>query len=224
MGYRTVTASDFFDVKTVEVRGATRISQDDVQKIVSSQTEKTGVWNADLNEIKSRVEKINYVKSAAVSRILPDGIRVYINERIPKAAVHLDTGDVWVDDEGAVLGAIGKSDGKPALLMRGWDISRSDESVKPNQSRVKMYLKMLDDWREFDLIKRVKEIQLDDLDDPKAVVEDAGQNITIHLGHDYSSKRLQKGLETVAGHGKEISGLNMRENKVEYIYKEGGNQ
>ncbi len=223
MGYRTVTASDFFDVKVFDIRGANRVSRDEVQKIVGAQTVKTGVWNADLNEIKANIEKISYVKSAAVSRILPDGIRVYINERMPKAVVHLETGDVWVDDEANVLGAIGKTDEKPGLVIRGWNNSRSDEAVKENQSRVKMYLKMLADWREFDLIKRVKEVQLDDLDDPKAMVEDSGQNVSIHLGRDYSSKRLQKGLESIVGHGKEISGLNMRENKIEYIYKESGN-
>ncbi|HEX8637997.1 MAG TPA: hypothetical protein VF692_08045, partial [Pyrinomonadaceae bacterium] len=34
MGYRTVTASEFFDVKKVEVRGAARSSKEDIEKIV----------------------------------------------------------------------------------------------------------------------------------------------------------------------------------------------
>src|SRR5205085_2807848 len=34
MGYRTVTASAFFDAKTIDVRGINRISRDDVEKIV----------------------------------------------------------------------------------------------------------------------------------------------------------------------------------------------
>ena len=66
MGYRTVTASEFFDVKKVDVRGVARSSKEDIEKIVGGEAEKVGVWNADLNEIKNRVERLAYVKSAAV--------------------------------------------------------------------------------------------------------------------------------------------------------------
>jgi cell division septal protein FtsQ len=71
MGYRTVTASEFFDVKKIDVRGAARASKEDIERIVGGEAEKSGVWNADLNEIKNRVERLAYVKSAAVSRVLP---------------------------------------------------------------------------------------------------------------------------------------------------------
>lgn len=223
MGYRTVTASTFFDVKNVDVRGVSRISKDDIQKIVAAQTEKSGVWNADLNEIKSRIEKFSYVKSVAVSRILPDGIRVTVNERVPKAVAHLDTGDVWVDDEAAILGAVGKNDDKPPFVMRGWDISKTDEATKNNVARVKMYQKMINDWSDFDLSKRVKEVNMEDLDDLKAVVEDSGQSVSLLFGKDYSAKRLQKGLETAAGHGKEVSAINLRDGKALYIFRNAGN-
>src|SRR5215213_6990142 len=51
MGYRTVTASGFFEVRNVEVRGISRASQDEINKIVGSTVTKTGAWNADLDEI-----------------------------------------------------------------------------------------------------------------------------------------------------------------------------
>ena len=35
-GYRTVTASSFFDVKKIEVRGISRVSREDIEKIVRS--------------------------------------------------------------------------------------------------------------------------------------------------------------------------------------------
>src|SRR5215217_7175452 len=84
MGYRTVTASGFFDVKKIDVRGVNRASTDEIEKIVASQTQKCGVWNADLKEIKTKVENLAFVKSAAVSRGLPDGVRVNVIERVPR--------------------------------------------------------------------------------------------------------------------------------------------
>ena len=213
MGYRTVTASEFFDVKNIDVRGVNRVSKDDVQKIVSANAEKSGVWNADLSEIKARIEKSSsYIKTVAVSRVLPDGIRVNIVERMPKAAVRLDSGDVWVDDEALILGAIGKNEERPPFVMRGWD-SKSEGATKDNQNRVKLYQKMLDEWKEFDLSKRVKELQLNDLDDPKAIIEDSGQAVSIDLGKENFAKRLQRGLEITAGRGKEIESVNLSGNR-----------
>lgn len=209
MGYRTVTASEFFDVKKVDVRGTARSSKEDIEKIVGGEAEKLGVWNADLNEIKNRVERLAYVKSAAVSRVLPDGVRVNVIERVPKAVARIDGGDFWVDDEGVILGLVGKNEERPSFFMRGWDESKAENAQKDNQARVKMYQKMIEDWRVFDLARRVKEVDLEDLQDPKAIVEDSGMTVSIDLGKENYGKRLQKGLEIVAGRGREIESVNL---------------
>src|SRR5215204_4781243 len=41
MGYRTVTASSFFDVKQIEVKGTNKVSREDIERIVAAQTERT---------------------------------------------------------------------------------------------------------------------------------------------------------------------------------------
>jgi hypothetical protein len=209
MGYRTVTASEFFDVKKVDVRGVSRASKDEIEQIVSGEAEKAGVWNADLNEIKNRVERLAYVKSAAVSRVLPDGVRVNVIERTPKAVARIDGGDFWVDDEAVILSLVSKNEERPPFFMRGWDESKAENAQKDNQVRVKMFQKMIEDWREFDLARRVKEVDLDDLQDPKAIVEDSGMTVSIDLGKENYAKRLQKGLEIVVGRGREIESVNL---------------
>jgi cell division septal protein FtsQ len=78
IGYRTVTASAFFDVKTIEIEGVTRLPKNDIEKIVSRHSERAGVWNANLRQIREDIEKLTLVKSAVVSRRLPDGLRVVI--------------------------------------------------------------------------------------------------------------------------------------------------
>jgi cell division septal protein FtsQ len=209
MGYRTVTASEFFEIKKIDLRGVSRASKDDIEKIVGSQVEKSGVWNADLNEIKERVEKLAFVKTAAVSRILPDGVRVNLIERVPKALVRIKGGDFWVDEEAVILGLVGEKEERPPFMLRGWDESKTEAAAKDNQTRVKMYQKMIADWREFDLASRVKEVDLENLQDPKAIVLDSGETISIDLGKENFGKRLQKGLEIVAGRGKEIESVNL---------------
>ena len=66
-----------------------------------AESEKSGVWNADLQKIR-KSRKTDFVKTAMVSRILPDGIRVNVTERIPKAVVRIEGGDFWADDDGVI--------------------------------------------------------------------------------------------------------------------------
>lgn len=209
MGYRTATASSFFDVKTVDVRGATRVQKDDIVKIVSRATEKSGVWNADLTQIKTEVEKLTLVKSAVVSRVLPDGLRVNLNERQARAVVHLNNGDFWADDDAVIFGAVKKDEARPPFNLTGWDESKSDKAAKDNQERVKVYLKMLDDWQNFDLAKRVVTVDLKDLQEPQAIVQDSGEVVAIILPRENYGKRLQNGLEKIAGKGKEIKSIDV---------------
>lgn len=224
MGYRTVTASEFFEIKKIDMRGVSRSSKEDIEKIVNAQVEKLGVWNADLNDIKEKIEKLAYVKTAAVSRVLPDGVRINLVERVPKAIVRIKGGDFWVDDEAVILGLVGQTEERPPFILRGWDESRTEGAVKDNQTRVKMYQKMLEDWREFELAKRVKEVNIEDLQDPRAIVEDSSETVSIDLGKDNFAKRLQKGLEIIAGRGKEIESVNLSGSREILGFRTNGNQ
>jgi cell division septal protein FtsQ len=207
MGYRTATASSFFDVKTIDVRGITRASKDDIERIVKLQTQKSGVWNADLNEIKTDVEKLMFVKSAVVSRVLPDGLRVSVNERIPRVVVRTKSGDVWTDEDSVMLNSVAENETRPPFVLRGWDESKGEKSAKENQERVKIYLKMLNEWQDFDLASRVSSVNLADLQDPQAIVQDSGEFVTISLGKENFGKRLQKALEVVANKGTQIESI-----------------
>lgn len=209
MGYRTVTASAFFDVKTIEIRGVKRASKDEIEKIVSRQTERSGVWNADLTEIRDNVEKLTLVKSAVVSRVLPNTVRVNVNERVPRVIVKINSGEFWADDDAVNLGNVEKDDARPPFVLLGWDESKTEKAAKENQERIKIYLKMLNEWQEFELAKRVSAVNLSDLRAPQAIVQDSGETVTIFLPKENFAKRLQKGLELTAGRGKEIESVNL---------------
>ena len=217
MGYRTVTASEFFDVKKIDVRGAAHASKSDIEKIVAANTERSGVWNADLKEIKDRVERLDFVKSAAVSRVLPDGVRVNLIERVPKAGVRLPGGDFWADEEGVIIAPVNKTALLPPFVMRGWDESKTDKAVRENQTRVRLYQKMLEEWKTFELDKRVKIVDMTNLTEPKATVEDSGEAVEIILAKDNFGKKLQFGLENIAGKGQQFLGIDVSEVQPRYI-------
>ncbi len=219
MGYRTVTASSFFGVKNIDIRGVSRASKDEIERIVRQQAEKNGVWNAELEQIKAEVEKLNFVKTTVVSRILPDGIQVRVEERIPRAVVRVSRGEVWFDDDAVELGIVGKNDNRPSFILRGWDESASLKAKKDNQERLKSFLKISDEWQTLGIEKRVITLNLNDLQDAQATVEDSGETVTIFLGKEEFGKRLQKALSVIEGKGQSIESLISHGNNVVAKYR-----
>jgi cell division protein FtsQ len=204
MGYRTVTASSFFDMKKVEVRGANRASREDIEKIVRVEMAKSSVWNANVDEIRTEIEKLAFVKSVAVSRVLPDGVRVNVTERTPRAIVRLNSGDFWVDDDALVLGKAEKNDLQNAFILRGWDEAKTDKTLKDNQERVRLFRKITEDLQKTGVAERVTAINLTYLQDAQVTVEDSGETVSVFLGREDFGKRLRTALENLAGRGKEI--------------------
>lgn len=205
--YSTATNSVFFKVRSIDVRGNDRTSADDIRRIVTSETEKPGVWNADLADIRVKIEKFPFVKSASVSRMLPAGIRVDVVERIPAAIVHLRGGDYLVDGEGTVLATAANEKSFP-FVMYGWDESKTEKAPNDNVARLKLYKKMLDEWKQFDLAMRVKQVDLADVREPAAIVEDSGRDISIVLAKDNLGKSLKTAIEAVSGKGAKVKSVN----------------
>lgn len=207
IGLRTATASSFFGLRNVDVRGTERVQPDEIRRLVTMSVEKEGVWNADLLEIKAKVEKFPFVKTAAVSRILPAGIRVNVTERIPAAVVHLSSGNFLIDGEGTVLTAATANDKDFPFVLLGWDESKTEKAIPDNRERLKLYRKMLDEWKQFDLASRVKQVNLANLRDPIAVVEDSGRTIPVTLAKDNLGKSLKMTMEAVSGKGAKIKSV-----------------
>lgn len=203
-GYRTVAASAFFDIEDVETIGVKHISSNKVERIVKSYTVKTGVWNADLEAIKSDISKFKFAKNVSVSRVLPDSIQVVIDERVPKAVVNLDGKYYWVDEDAVILSVVSGEEKELPFVMYGWNEGRTENAVKSNKKRVELYMQLQEEWTEFDLASRVAAVNLSDMNDPQAIVTDSGEQVTISLGKEEHKKRLQKALEVVAGKGDKI--------------------
>ena len=211
-GYRTATASDFFNLRNIDVRGTERTSPEDIRRIVAAAVEKPGVWNADLGDIRSKIEKFAFVKSASVSRILPSSIRVNVTERIPAAIVHLTSGDFLVDGEGVILSAATANDKDLPFVLHGWDESKTEKAGPDNLARLKLYRKMLDEWKQFDLVSRVKEVNLANPREPVAVVEDSGHSIAVTLAKDNLGKSLKTAIEAVSGKGARVKSVDAEGN------------
>jgi cell division protein FtsQ len=196
--YRTAAASAFFTLRTVDISGAARASTDQIERIVRHAAGPVGVWRADLEAIRAELERQPWVRSATVARVLPSGLRVRINERVPRAVVRAANGRLlWVDDDGVIVGTVASTDQMPAFFLRGFDETETPPARADNRQRVAKLLELQNEWTAAGLADRVSEVNLDDLRDVRAQLAGADSQVEVRLGKDDLTKRLQQALQAL---------------------------
>jgi len=195
VGYRAAASASFFQVRTIETRGVSRASVDEIKNAVRHDVSETGVWRADLPELSKHLERLPWVRTAVVTRVLPDGIRVRITEREPKAVVRNAAGRfIWVDDDAVYLGEMSSTDQMPAFFLRGWNEEDSKTAQTENRERVRKFLELQRDWSAQGVSERVSEVNLLDLRDVRVQLAGDDSQIEVRLGGQDQNTRLSKAL------------------------------
>jgi cell division septal protein FtsQ len=196
--YRAAASATFFQVRSVEVQGTSRVARDEVQALVRQQAEKTGVWNADLASMSARIERLPWVRTAIISRVLPDGIRVRISERVPRVVVRTAAGRFrWADEEAVLLGEMLPTDQIPAFFLRGLTEEDSETAAHENRERVQKFLELQRDWDAAGLSERLSEVNVFDLRDVRAQLAGDSSQIEVRLGSQDQAKRLKEALNVL---------------------------
>lgn len=200
MGYRAAASASFFELQQVEVKGTARASSEDVQQAVQSEVKKTGVWNADLADLSAKLEQLPWIRSAVVSRVLPDSIRVRIVEREPRVVVRTNAGRLrWVDEDAVFLGEMGTADQMPAFFLRGLSEDDSETAHVENVERVRRFIQFERECVAAGIADRVSEVNLSDVRDVRVQLSGEDSQIEVRLGSEEAGKRLKSGLEVLDG-------------------------
>jgi cell division septal protein FtsQ len=198
VGYRAAASASLFQARSIDVTGASRVSTDEIMGLTRRAAARTGVWRADLNAISTELERLPGVRRAVVSRVLPDGLRVRITERVQLAVVRTSNGHFfWVDEEGVALGEMKPTDTVPSFFIRGWNEEGTDEARRDNTERIQEYLEVSREWSGLGLSERVSEINLLDLHDVRAQLAGSDSEIEVRLGGQELGPRLKLALETL---------------------------
>ena len=200
-GYRAAASASFFQLRNVEVQGTSRLQPAEIQALVRQSVEKTGVWQADLNNLNERIGRLPWVRTAVVSRVLPDGIRVRITERTPRVVVRTSAGRFrWVDEEAALLGEMQPTDQIPSFFLRGLSDEGSETARDENRERVAKFLELQQAWDMAGLSERVSEVNLMDTRDVRAQLAGDNSQIEVRLGARDQAARLKGALKALDAH------------------------
>ena len=230
VGYRAAASADFFKVRKVETKGAVRASSEDIKATVLRDVTETGVWRADLEQVSKHLERLPWVRTAVVTRVLPDGIRVRITERQPLAVVRNAAGRfIWVDTDAVYLGEMSPTDQMPAFFLRGWNEDDSASARTENKERVAKFLDLQRDWDAQGVSERVSEVNLLDLRDVRVQLAGDDSQIEVRLGAQDQAARLKKALTVLdtqrqTARGPLISYIDLSQGKRAIVGLVTGNQ
>lgn len=101
-GFDNMVVQAGLTVEEVRIKGQKRTPLPEIREALAVHPGQS-IFAVNLDEARSRIEKLSWVKAASVSRQLPNGIMVNIVERKP-FALWQDKGHLWlIDNEGIAL-------------------------------------------------------------------------------------------------------------------------
>lgn len=197
--YRAAASAQFFQLRRIDVGGNRRSSSEDIQNTVRRMSA-GGVWRLDLQALSAEIKRRQgWVREVVATRVLPDGVRVRVVEREPRAVLRNAAGRlVWIDDDAVALGEVSPAmPPLPAFFVHGFDEASTDVARRENKERMAKYLEMSREWAEANLSERVSEVNLTDLRDVRAQLAGRDSRIEVRLGKDQFGQRLRRALEAL---------------------------
>ncbi|MCG8418115.1 MAG: FtsQ-type POTRA domain-containing protein [Proteobacteria bacterium] len=131
LGYRLLTTSPRFSVRSIEVLG-NRVLSDEQVRALAQVAPGDNIFRIELGDVIQALERTPWIARAEVSRALPATLVVEIEEHQPRALVELG-GLYLADASGQVFkrAAIERGEGEQLTLITG--LSREDYIERPGQ-------------------------------------------------------------------------------------------
>lgn len=168
-----------FEVEKLSVSGLKRV--DENQVLAKARFEVgTNVFDADLEEIRRRVEQIQWVRHALVERVLPDQIIIKVIEREPIGIARIH-GEIYQFDIDAMILAPDPLSGSSFPILNGLGGDRSR-----NLEKVEIYRKILEELGQTSL----SEVEINEAGEVSVV--ETGDPLMVSLGtSDFRSRWIK---------------------------------
>src|SRR5882724_6707032 len=183
ISYKIVAASSVFSIKKFEVVGNLHASEDEIIRVLKTATKNQSLLQTDLEKVRHEVEQKPIVRHAVVSRILPDTLRVSIEERQPIALARNESGSfIWLSADAVELGDLDvfHPAKMPPVLIGLSENDGSDHAKHDNKDRVALYQKILSDLGPDG--HSVEEIYLTNINPPITVFQLKDSRVSVHVG------------------------------------------
>ena len=140
-GYTYLHTDPRFDLKKITVSDLKHIEDNEILGRVQLNTgTNTNIFAVNMDDVRTRVEQIEWVHHVTVQRVLPDEIVIRVVERDPKGVARIHGRLVEFDDEAAIL-----EPDTPMLPPFPVLLELDENNVEANRKKIAMYRKVVAD-------------------------------------------------------------------------------
>jgi cell division protein FtsQ len=174
----------------LEIAGTENVSKRQIMDVMGADIGRN-VFFVPLDDRKKQLEEIPWVESASVIRLLPNRLKVEVQERVPVGFLQIGSKIALIDSHGVAMemppnGA--KRYSFPVIIGTG-----ETEPLSTRAARMKIYgqvIKELDaDGAHYS--QDLSEVDLSDPDDVKVTVNDPQGAVLVHLGSSNYADRFK---------------------------------
>ncbi|MCL5263049.1 MAG: FtsQ-type POTRA domain-containing protein [Acidobacteria bacterium] len=177
----------------IQTVGNTEVTRDAILSVFGSDVGRN-IFYVPLAKRRAELERMPWVQSASVMRILPDQLRVSIVERKPVAFLQTGSQISLIDAQGMVLGLT------PGIMARHHFSFPVITGLDPNMpeptraARVQLYLKFLQtlDSGGNHISSQISEVDLADPEDVRATITTGHRDLLLHFGREDFLARYQR--------------------------------
>ncbi len=178
---RVVLENPHFFLSSVDLHGAKYAARSQVEDQFVLDRGRS-LLRVPLEERRRAIERIPWVRSAAVTRVFPDRIEVMIEERTPVAFLWTAAGVALLDGEGVIL------DLPPGARFEFPVVQgvSADQSLEERRARMELFMELMNDLDrgEGNLRDEISEVDLNNPQDARVIVVDDSGAVLLHLGRE----------------------------------------
>ena len=120
-----VSNSDLFHVKTIDIRGCTQISKDEVMSLIDIDRN-DNILSCDINMARQRLKKHPWVSDVNIKkRFFPCSLIIEVNEQKAVAAIEIESKGYLINDKGRIF-APQPSDFKGLKINASYQIDENE--------------------------------------------------------------------------------------------------
>jgi cell division septal protein FtsQ len=192
-GYRATTLvlhASGLQVRRIAVHGNVRISSGEVQALVDG-LRGSSILTADLSSYRRRLLESPWVADAALRRVLPSTVEVFVSERRPIGLCRLGSTLYLIDAGGTLIDEFGPQYAEFDLpIIDGLVAAPSSGQPTIDAGRAELAARVIEALApRKDIAARVSQIDVRDIHDAVVLLEDDAA--LLHVGDDKFLERLQ---------------------------------
>ena len=222
-GVDVLLATDALTVTRITVSGNTKLSRGEVVALLDGMRGRNMVF-LDLEDWRQKLTGSPWVADAALRRVLPGTVDVFISERLPMGIARIADALYLIDERGAVIDEFGPNYADFDLpIIDGLSGTPQDGGALIDDTRAALAAKLLASVRDHPgLAKRVSQIDVSDQRDVVVILK--GDTAMVRVGEDQFAERLQSYVDlspALRERVPDIDYVDLRFNERVYVRPQG---